>query len=177
MLVTVDYLDGSERYRDVGMDANATSHCLFSMKFSGPRQPNDGTLWQSFRSEFERVRVLINDHEGPVAFSKGGRFFSLWGIVNVAIFAAAGAGVGAIIAFALTRRYQSAAILARDHPAMSIHAWGNDDHRGVYWDRFRDVRQGVALLVNPCRTSACVYSAITNVGSNRCIAGARPVCG
>jgi len=106
VFVTLDYLDGSERHRDVAMDVIATSRCLFSMKFTGPRQSNDGTVWQGFRSEFERVRVLINDHEGPVAFSRDGRFVSLWGIVNVAIFAAAGASAGAIIAFALTRRYQ-----------------------------------------------------------------------
>jgi hypothetical protein len=106
VFVTLDYLDSAERYRDVAMDVIATSRCLFSMKFTGARQSNDDAVWQGFHSEFERVRVLINDHEGPVAFSKGGRLFSLWGIVNVAIFAAAVASAGAVIAFGLTRRYQ-----------------------------------------------------------------------
>jgi hypothetical protein len=106
LFLNVDYLDDFKPYRDVSMDVIATNRCLFSIKLSGARKPNDDSVWQGFHSDFERIRVLINDHEGPVAFSKGGRFFSPLGIVNVAIFAVAGATAGAMIAFGLTRRYE-----------------------------------------------------------------------
>jgi hypothetical protein len=103
---SVDYSDNSKEYRDTGMDVLATSRCLFSIKFSGPRKPNDDNAWQGFHDELERMRGVIANHEGPIQFSKTGAFFSLLGIVNVAIYAVAGAIVGAVIAFCLTRRYQ-----------------------------------------------------------------------
>ena len=106
LFLVLNYQDNSKSWRDVAMDVIATSHCLFSIKISGPTRPNDDAAWQAFHSEFERIRALINKHEGPVAFSKGGRLFSFWGIVNVAIFTLVGASVACIIAFGLTRRYQ-----------------------------------------------------------------------
>jgi hypothetical protein len=106
IFLVLNYQDNSKSWRDVAMDVIATSHCLFSIKISGATKPNDDAAWQAFHSELERIRVLINKQEGPVAFSKSGRLFSFWGVVNVGIFALVGVGIGGIIAFGLTRRYQ-----------------------------------------------------------------------
>jgi hypothetical protein len=103
---TVDYIYSSKWFRDAAMDVIATSHCMFSVKVSGPRQANDASAWQAFHSEFERIRVLINNHEGAVAYSKSGKFFSLWNNRNIAIAAAVGASAVAIIAFGVRRLYR-----------------------------------------------------------------------
>ena len=106
MVAILNYLDGGERYRDIGMDVIATKNCMFSIKFSGARQTNDDAAWQAFGEEFGRIRSTIKSHEQPVAFSQTGKFFSFWGIVNVAMFATVAALIGTVIAFGLTRQYQ-----------------------------------------------------------------------
>ena len=106
IFTVLNYIDGGHSYRDISMDVIASKNCMFSFKFSGARQPNDEANWRSFGAEFGRVVDVISEHEEPVAFSKSGKFFSFWGIVNVAIFVAAGTVIGAVFAFVLTRRYQ-----------------------------------------------------------------------
>jgi hypothetical protein len=106
MFTVLNYLDGGHSYRDISMDVIASKNCMFSIKFSGARQPNDDANWRAFGAEFGRIANVIKAHEGPVAFSKAGKLFSFWGIVNVAIFGAAGTVIGAIFAFVLTRQYQ-----------------------------------------------------------------------
>jgi hypothetical protein len=106
MVMVANYLDGGERYRDIGMDVIANKNCMFSIKVSGARRSNDDAAWQAFLGEFGRIRSALKSHEEPIAFSKTGKIFSFWGIVNVTIYVAAGAVIGAIFAFVLKRQYQ-----------------------------------------------------------------------
>jgi hypothetical protein len=120
MFTVVNYVDGGHSYRDISMDVIANKNCIFSMKFSGARQPNDDANWRAFGAEFHRIIDVMKEHEEPVAFSKTGKIFSFWGIVNVAIFGAAGAVIGAIFAFVLTRRYQIIPSKAAQRYSLSI---------------------------------------------------------
>jgi hypothetical protein len=106
MVTIANYLDGGQRFRDIGMDVIANKNCMFSVKFSGARRPNDDAAWQAFGEEFWRMRSTIKSNEEPVVFSKTGKYFSFSGIVSVAIYVTAGAIIGAIFGFGLTRRYQ-----------------------------------------------------------------------
>lgn len=70
VVTTTDYSDGGKQRRDLAMDVIANKKCMFSIKFGSSRDPNDGAKWQSVQGEFQRIRRVIEDHEGPVAFAK-----------------------------------------------------------------------------------------------------------
>ena len=50
LFLVLNYQDNSKSWRDVAMDVIATSHCLFSIKISGPTRPNDDAAWPSTAS-------------------------------------------------------------------------------------------------------------------------------
>jgi hypothetical protein len=106
--VTLDYFDEGSQYRDVAMDVIATSFCIFSVKFSGPVEVGDGAVWDSFRNEFERLRVLIAAREGIVGFSDTGVRFSVVGLTSALSGLATAIGFGIVAFFGIGWRHQLA---------------------------------------------------------------------
>jgi hypothetical protein len=106
MIGSFNYVDEGIPIRELFIDVLASRRCLLSMRVVGRHVPADDAEWNLFRQQFDEVRRHVETHEGPIAFSKSGKWFSNSAVSNTVLMIAMASVFAAVAAFCITRFYR-----------------------------------------------------------------------